>query len=121
LVDNAAVGTVFEDLIRKFAELSSETASEHSTLREVIRLMMTLQLIKDDKALQRPGTVCTLYGRDSGHGAVLLTPASLALVLGAFPAHKRAVVVSAYFSPSWTAFQTDGGRDFNVIVDGVPV
>ena len=27
----------------------------------------------------------------------------------------------AYFSPSWTAFQVDGGRDFNVVVDGVSV
>jgi hypothetical protein len=27
----------------------------------------------------------------------------------------------AYFSPSWTAFQADGGRDFSVIVDGVSV
>ncbi|MFG6442668.1 hypothetical protein [Roseateles sp. LKC17W] len=30
-------------------------------------------------------------------------------------------LVLAYFSPSWTAFQTDGGRDFSVIVDGVSV
>jgi hypothetical protein len=29
--------------------------------------------------------------------------------------------VGAYFSPSWTAFQADGGRDFSVIVDGVSV
>jgi hypothetical protein len=28
---------------------------------------------------------------------------------------------AAYFSPSWTAFQPDGGRDFRVIVDGVSV
>jgi hypothetical protein len=34
--------------------------------------------------------------------------------------HFRAIY-SAYFSPSWTAFQVDGGRDFNVVVDGVSV
>jgi hypothetical protein len=31
------------------------------------------------------------------------------------------LVVDAYFSPSWTALQADGGRDFNVIVDGASV
>jgi hypothetical protein len=29
--------------------------------------------------------------------------------------------LGAYFSPSWTAFQADRGRDFSVIVDGVSV
>ena len=34
---------------------------------------------------------------------------------------RRLIAVYAYFSPSWTAFQVDGGRDFNVVVDGVSV
>jgi len=32
---------------------------------------------------------------------------------------RRATMSAAYFSPSWTPFQADGGRDFSVIVDGV--
>jgi len=41
-VDNASMGMVFEELIRKFAEISNETAGEHFTPREVIRLMVNL-------------------------------------------------------------------------------
>lgn len=33
----------------------------------------------------------------------------------------KSTLLDAYFSPSWTAFQVDGGRDFNVVVDGVSV
>jgi type I restriction enzyme M protein len=61
VVSNAQAGAVFEELIRKFAELSSETAGEHFTPREVIRLMVNLLFIEDDDALNRPGVVRTLY------------------------------------------------------------
>jgi type I restriction-modification system DNA methylase subunit len=55
------MGRVFEELIRKFAELSNETAGEHFTPREVIRLMVTLLFIEDDDALSKPGVVRSLY------------------------------------------------------------
>ena len=60
-VSNAEMGAVFEELIRKFAELSNETAGEHFTPREVIRLMVNLLFIEDDQALTKPGVVrsCT--------------------------------------------------------------
>jgi type I restriction enzyme M protein len=51
VVSNAQMGAVFEELIRKFAELSNETAGEHFTPREVIRLMVNLLFIEDDDAL----------------------------------------------------------------------
>ena len=70
-VDNAAMGTVFEELIRKFAEISNETAGEHFTPREVIRLMVSLLFIEDDAALQKPGTVRTLYDPTAGTGGML--------------------------------------------------
>jgi type I restriction enzyme M protein len=54
-VSNAEMGAVFEELIRKFAELSNETAGEHFTPREVIRLMVNLLFIEDDAALTQPG------------------------------------------------------------------
>ncbi|WP_294000752.1 type I restriction-modification system subunit M [Sphaerotilus sp.] len=70
-VDNAAMGTVFEELIRKFAEISNETAGEHFTPREVIRLMVGLLFVEDDAALQTPGTVRTLYDPTAGTGGML--------------------------------------------------
>src|SRR3954468_13646803 len=48
-VSNAQMGAVFEELIRKFAELSNETAGEHFTPREVIRLMVNLLFVEDDE------------------------------------------------------------------------
>ncbi len=50
-VDNAHMGLIFEELIRRFAEDSNETAGEHYTPREVIRLMVNLLFIADDDAL----------------------------------------------------------------------
>ena len=47
VVSNTQMGTVFEELIRKFAELSNETAGEHMSPREVIRLMMNLLFVED--------------------------------------------------------------------------
>jgi len=51
------MGTIFEELIRKFAELSNETAGEHFTPREVIRLMVNLIFAEDDDVLSKPGVV----------------------------------------------------------------
>ena len=64
-------GTVFEELIRKFAELSNETAGEHFTPREVIRLMVNLLFIEDDDALTKPGVVRSLYDPTAGTGGML--------------------------------------------------
>ena len=70
-VSNAAMGAVFEELIRKFAELSNETAGEHFTPREVIRLMVNLLFIEDDQALTKPGVVRTIYDPTAGTGGML--------------------------------------------------
>ncbi|NHR03596.1 SAM-dependent DNA methyltransferase [Chromobacterium haemolyticum] len=71
-VDNAQMGLVFEELIRKFAEISNETAGEHFTPREVIRLMVNLLFIEDDDVLS-PGNavVRTLYDPTAGTGGML--------------------------------------------------
>ncbi len=71
-VDNAAMGAVFEELIRKFAEISNETAGEHFTPREVIRLMVNLLFVEDDDVLT-PGNavVRTLYDPTAGTGGML--------------------------------------------------
>ncbi|QFZ91176.2 type I restriction-modification system subunit M [Synechococcus elongatus] len=70
-VSNAEMGLVFEELIRKFAELSNETAGEHFTPREVIRLMVNLLFIEDDAALTQPGIVRSLYDPTAGTGGML--------------------------------------------------
>ncbi|NYG34558.1 SAM-dependent DNA methyltransferase [Sphaerotilus montanus] len=71
-VDNASMGAVFEELIRKFAEISNETAGEHFTPREVIRLMVNLLFIEDDDVLT-PGNavVRTVYDPTAGTGGML--------------------------------------------------
>lgn len=71
-VDNATMGSVFEELIRKFAEISNETAGEHFTPREVIRLMVGLLFIEDDDVLT-PGNavVRTIYDPTAGTGGML--------------------------------------------------
>lgn len=71
VVSNAQMGAVFEELIRKFAELSNETAGEHFTPREVIGLMVNLIFIEDDAALTQPGVVRSLYDPTAGTGGML--------------------------------------------------
>ena len=62
---------VFEELIRKFAEMSNETAGEHFTPREVIRLMVNLLFINDRDILSKKGIVKTLYDCACGTGGML--------------------------------------------------
>jgi type I restriction enzyme M protein len=71
VVSNAQMGAVFEELIRKFAELSNETAGEHFTPREVIRLMVNLLFIEDDEALSAGHVVRSLYDPTAGTGGML--------------------------------------------------
>lgn len=70
-VSNLQMGLVFEELIRKFAEISNETAGEHFTPREVIRLMVNLIFVEDDEVLAKPGVVRTLYDPTAGTGGML--------------------------------------------------
>ena len=70
-VSNLEMGYVFEELIRKFAEASNETAGEHFTPREVIRLMVNLLFVEDDDVLRRPGVVRTMYDPACGTGGML--------------------------------------------------
>lgn len=70
-ISNADMGLIFEELIRKFAELSNETAGEHFTPREVIRLMVDLLFHGDSEALSKPGVIRTLYDPTAGTGGML--------------------------------------------------
>ncbi|CAN5862260.1 hypothetical protein BH24ACT3_BH24ACT3_04640 [soil metagenome] len=55
VVSNLETGYLYEELIRRFSELSNETAGEHFTPREVIRLMVELLFIEDEDLLTKPG------------------------------------------------------------------
>ncbi len=70
-VDNHQMGLVFEELIRRFAELSNETAGEHFTPREVIKLMVNLIFVEDDEILSKPGVVRRIYDPTAGTGGML--------------------------------------------------
>ena len=70
-VSNIEMGLMFEELIRKFAEASNETAGDHFTPREVIRLMVSLLFIADDEALSKPGVVRSIYDPTAGTGGML--------------------------------------------------
>jgi type I restriction enzyme M protein len=70
-VSNIEMGYLYEELIRRFSELSNETAGEHFTPREVIRLMVNLLFIEDDDALTKPGIVRTLCDPACGTGGML--------------------------------------------------
>ena len=70
-VSNSQMGLAFEELIRKFAEISNETAGEHFTPREVIGLMVNLLFIEDDEVLAKPGVVRTIYDPAAGTGGML--------------------------------------------------
>lgn len=65
------MGYVFEELIRKFAEQSNETAGEHFTPREVIRLMVNVMFNEDREMLTKEGIVKTLYDPACGTGGML--------------------------------------------------
>jgi len=65
------MGYVFEELIRKFAEISNATAGEHFTPREVVKLMVNLLFKSDNDILTRSGIVKTLYDPACGTGGML--------------------------------------------------
>lgn len=70
-VSNHDMGLVFEELIRRFAEGSNETAGEHFTPRDIVRLTTSLVFMEDDDALTKPGIIRTIYDPTAGTGGFL--------------------------------------------------
>ncbi len=70
-VSNAEMGLIFEELIRKFNEASNENPGEHFTPREVIRLMVDLLIVHDEKDLQQQGKIVLVYDPCCGTGGML--------------------------------------------------
>ena len=70
-VDNHQMGLIFEELLRKFSEMSNETAGEHYTPRDVIRIMVEVLFTPDDKELNKPHVIKTVYDPACGTGGML--------------------------------------------------
>ena len=70
-VSNLEMGYLFEELIRKFAEASNETAGEHFTPREVVRLMVNLLFYGDAASLSDPGAIRSVFDCACGTGGML--------------------------------------------------
>ncbi len=71
VVDNAAMGTIFEELIRKFNEALNENPGEHFTPRDVVHLMVDLMLAGDAKRIAGTGIIRTVYDPCCGSGGML--------------------------------------------------
>ena len=70
-VDNAAMGTIFEELIRRFNEALDENPGEHFTPRDVVHLMVDLMLAGDEGRINGAGVVRTIYDPCCGSGGML--------------------------------------------------
>ena len=70
-VPNNEMGYIFEELIRKFSEMSNETAGEHFTPREVIRLMVSMLFDPELDKIIDPGYMAKLYDPAAGTGGML--------------------------------------------------
>jgi Type I restriction-modification system methyltransferase subunit len=71
VISNLEMGYLFEELIRRFSEISNETAGEHYTPREVIRLIVSLLLVNDREALTGSGVIRQVYDPAAGTGGML--------------------------------------------------
>ena len=70
-ISNHEMGLVFEELIRRFAEGSNETAGEHFTPRDIVRLTTSLVFMEDDDVFTKPGIIRTIYDPTAGTGGFL--------------------------------------------------
>ena len=70
-IDNATMGTIFEELIRKFNEALNENPGEHFTPRDVVHLMVGLMLAGDESRIGGSGMVRTVYDPCCGSGGML--------------------------------------------------
>ena len=70
-IDNAAMGTIFEELIRRFNEALNENPGEHFTPRDVVHLMVDLMLAGDEATIEGKGVVRSVYDPCCGSGGML--------------------------------------------------
>src|SRR3989454_1208114 len=71
-IDNPTMGTIFEELIRKFNEALNENPGEHFTPRDVVHLMVDLMLAADEKEIRAKKAIRTVYDPCCGSGGMLM-------------------------------------------------
>jgi len=71
-IDNPTMGTIFEELLRKFNEALNENPGEHFTPRDVVHLMVDVMLAGDESRIRRKGIVCTVDDPCCGSGGMLM-------------------------------------------------
>ena len=71
IVSNHEMGTIFEELIRKFAEQSNEEAGEHFTPRDVVKVMTKLIFVENGENLEQRNIIKTVYDPACGTGGML--------------------------------------------------
>ena len=106
-VSNEAMGYIFEELLRKFSEMSNETAGEHYTPREVIDLMVALLLhgATSEELTANPMPVRTVYDPAAGTGGMLMGAAHG--ISAANPAAKVTVYGQELNPETWAIAQSD--------------
>ena len=70
-VDNHVMGNIFEELLRKFSEMSNETSGEHYTPRDVVNLLVSLVFSSDRNKLSDPNKIVSVYDPCCGTGGML--------------------------------------------------
>ena len=70
-VDNHLMGSIFEELLRKFSEMSNETSGEHYTPRDIVNLLVSLVFSPEIDELSKPNKIVSLYDPCCGTGGML--------------------------------------------------
>ena len=70
-IDNHTMGSIFEELLRKFSEMSNETSGEHYTPRDVVKLLVSLVFNEDEDNLKGEGIIRSIYDPCCGTGGML--------------------------------------------------
>ena len=139
-VSTLEMGYIFEELIRRFSEQYNETAGEHFTPREIIRLMVELIFSKDDEVLHVPGKIRTVFDPACGTGGMLTeaknyilerNPAATVILFGqelnpnAYAVAKSDMLLKGEEPDNivyGNSFSEDGhkGRRFNLMLSNPP-
>ena len=121
-VSNAEMGSIFEELIRKFGEADNLSAGQHFTPREVVQLMVELLMSHDKKELKRQGKILHIYDPCCGTGGMLtsakkrileINPAAIVRLYGQEVNREIFAVVK-----SDLYITSEGGKDAKNIVLG---
>ncbi|NVK75104.1 MAG: SAM-dependent DNA methyltransferase [Oceanospirillaceae bacterium] len=73
VVDNHMMGSIYEELLRKFSEMSNETSGDHYTPRDVVNLLVSLVFIGDKENLKGEGIIRSIFDPCAGTGGMLTT------------------------------------------------